>query len=45
MCEAFGQSNQVNQLILRQKTMLMKNREFCEDMSKSKNANRVTLIV
>ena len=40
-----GKSNQVHQLKLRQKITLMKNSEFCEDMSKSKNANRITLII
>ena len=37
-----GQSNQDHQLKLLQK--IMKNYEFCEDMSKSKYANSVTLI-
>ena len=40
-----GQSNQVHQLKLLLKIALMKNSEFCEDMSKSNNAIRVTLIV
>ena len=40
-----AQSNQVHQWKLLQKITLMKNSEFCEDMSKSKNANRVTLII
>ena len=45
MCEALGQSNQVYQLKLLQKITLLKICEFCEDMSKSKNANRASLIV
>ena len=40
-----GTSNQVHQLKLLQKITQMKNSEFCEDMSKSKNANRVSLII
>ena len=36
-----GQSNQVDQLKLLKKIALMKNCDFCEDMSKSKNVNRV----
>ena len=43
-CEVMGQSNQVHQMKLIQKITLMKNSEFCENMSKSKNANRITLI-
>ena len=41
----WGQSNQVHQLKLLLKITLMKNSQFCEDMSKSKNVIRVTLIV
>ena len=44
-CEVMGKSNQVHQLELLQKKTLLKNSECCEDMSKSKNANRVTLII
>ena len=44
-CEGTGQSNQVQQLKLLQKISLMKNSKSCEDMSKSKHANRVTLII
>ena len=44
-CEDLWQSNQVHQLQLLQKVTLMKNCDFCEDMSKSKNANRVSLII
>ena len=44
-CEVMGQSNQVHQLKLLHKIILMKNSEFCEDMSKSKNVNCVTLII
>ena len=36
-CEVIGQSNKVHQLKLLQKITLMKNSEFCEDMSKSRN--------
>ena len=43
MCEAMGQSNQVDKLKLLQMITLMKNCDFCEDMSKSKNVNRVSL--
>ena len=43
--EAMGQSNQVHQLQLLQKVTLMKNFDFCVDMSKSKNANSVLLII
>ena len=35
-CKALGQSNQVHQLLLLQKVTLMKNCDFCEDMSKQK---------
>ena len=38
-CEVIGQSNQVHQLKLRLKITLMKNSQFCEDMSKSKKCN------
>ena len=41
-CEAMGQSNQLDQLKLLQEITLMKNREFCEHMLKSKNSNRVS---
>ena len=41
----YRESNQVHQLKMLQKITLMKNSEFCEDMSKSKNANRVTFII
>ena len=41
--EVMGQSNQIYQLKLLQKITLMKNSELCENMSKSKNTNRVTL--
>ena len=44
-CEALGQSNQVHQLQLLQKVTLMKNCDFSEDMSKTKNANHVLLII
>ena len=44
-CEVMGYSNQVHQLKLIQKITLMKHSEFCEDMSKSKNAKRETLII
>ena len=44
-CEVMGQSNQVHRLKLLQKITPMKNSEFCEDMSKSNNANRVTSII
>ena len=37
-CEVMGQSNQVHQLKLLQKIILIKNAWFCEYMSKSKNA-------
>ena len=40
-----GQLNQVDQLKLLQKKTLMKNCDICEDMSKSKNANRVLFII
>ena len=43
--EAMGQSNQADQLKLIQKITLIKNCDFCEDMSKSKNANRVLFII
>ena len=43
-CEALGQSNQVHYLQLLQKVTLMKNCDFCEDMSKLKHANRVSLM-
>ena len=33
-CEAMGKSNQVHQLKLLQNITLMKNCDFCEDMSK-----------
>ena len=47
MCEIMGESNQVHQLL---KLFLKKNpneklKWICEDMSKSKNANRVKLII
>ena len=45
MSEALGQSNQVYQLQFLRKVTLMKNCDFCEDMSKSKNANRVSLVI
>ena len=41
-CEVMGQSNQGHQLKLLQKITLMKKSQFYEDMSKSKNAIRVT---
>ena len=44
-CEALGQSNQVHQLQLLQKVTVMKNCDFCEEMSKSNNANRVLSII
>ena len=44
-CEAMGQSNQDHQLQLLQKVTPRKNCDFCEDMSKSQNANRVSLII
>ena len=44
-CEVMRKSNQVHQLKLLQKITLMKDSEFCEDMPKSKNAKRVTLII
>ena len=46
-CEVKGKANQVHQLKLLQKITLMKNSEFCEDMSifKKKNADRITLII
>ena len=44
-CEVMGKSNQNHQLKLLQKITLMKNSEFCKEMSKSKKANRVTLII
>ena len=44
-CEAMGQSNQVDQMKLLQEVTLMKNCDFCEDMSKSKNANCVSKII
>ena len=44
MFEAMGQSNQVA-IELLQNITLIKNCDFCEDMSKSKNANRVLLII
>ena len=44
-CEAMVQSNQADKLKLLQKIALMKNCEFYEDMPKSKNANRVSLII
>ena len=40
-----GQSNQVHQLKLLLEITLMKNSQFCEDMSKSKDAIRVRLII
>ena len=43
-CEVIGQSNQVHQLKLLLKIKLMKNSQFCEDMSKLKTVIRVTLI-
>ena len=44
-CEVMGQSNKVHQLKLLQNITLMKSSEFWEDMSKSRNANRVTQII
>ena len=44
-CEAMGQSNRVDQSKLLQKITVMKYCDFCKDMSKSKNANRVLLII
>ena len=44
-CKALGQSNKVHQLQLLQKVTLMKNCDFCEDMSKSKITNHVLLII
>ena len=44
-CEVMGQSIQVHQLKLLLKITHMKNSQFCEDMSKSKNAIRVTFII
>ena len=44
-CEAMGQSNQTYQLKLLHKITLMKICEFCEDMSKAKSANCVSLII
>ena len=41
-CEAIGQSNQADQLKLLQNITLMTNCEFCEDLSKSENTNRVS---
>ena len=43
--EAMRQSNQVDQLKLLHKITLMKHCDFCEDMSKSKNSNRVLSII
>ena len=43
--EIMGQSNQVHQLKLLQKITILKISEFCENISKSKNANRVKLII
>ena len=40
-----GQSNQVHQLKLFLKIALTKNSAFCEDMSKSKNAIRITFVI
>ena len=42
-CKVMGQSNQVHQLKLLQRITLMKNSEFCEDMSKSKKCKSCSI--
>ena len=45
-CVVMGQSNQVRQLIkIASEDNAYKNSQFCEDMLKSKNAIRVTLVI